>query len=830
MKAGRALPIFSVGALLLGLCAVVAPAVTEASTAAAASITVPDGFTLNQVKTGFQQPHALHFAPDGRLFLLEQVGRVDIIDHGTVTTALHLGTDELVPPGGSAGLLSISFPPNFKKAKHKHLYLIYTHQPMAGYDYPHNVLTRWLIKGNTIVPSSEQILVHFDSLIGTDGVLKTMHYGGDMDFGPDGKLYVTTGDLLNGTNAQSLQNLYGKILRYNPDGSIPKDNPYYNTVNGRLRAIWAIGVRNPFKIAYDKGNGDMMFGDVGADTWEEVNSLPPSSPGVNFGWSNTEGYTQDPAYRSPLLAYPHDEARAAPGAPWGCAVMGGDVYWPKQETFPASYQGQYFFADNCNGWVRSIDPDSGVVGPELVSGLESPVDMAVGPKGSLWIITRVLNGANNGVLWRLQYTGLGDTAPTISGQPQDLTVGDGQDATFSAFASGPEPLSYQWYRDGTPIDGATDSTVTLPAVGLADDGAQISVEVTNSFGTTASNAATLTVLDDEPPVPTINSPKINAHFAGGDVIKISGTATDPEDGPLPASAFEWYLLLHHNTHTHPELGPIDGKTKLKYTVPHVFETDPDIWLRIHLIVTDSEGVKTEVTRDVLPKMSSLSFDTVPAGNAVILDGQPASTPLTIDAVQGITRTLSAPPTTIDGVDMVLDSWEDGSTAPTRSFYTPAGDHLYRLFYRPADGVVGSGTGLTAKYYSQPDFTSQVSKQVDRVPYFTWGEGPPVAGAPDDNFSALWTGNVESQFSEDYTFSVDLGGTDAVKVVVDGTTLINTLNNGHTGVVSGTIPLTAGTPVPIRVSFRGGAGSSAMPLMWSSASTPLSAIPGSQLAP
>ena len=830
MAGGRAVGTATVGALLLSLCAVLLPAAAHQNAADAAAIAVQDGYTLTQVRTGLQQPHAIHFAPDGRLFLLEQVGRVRIVEGNQLVTALTINPANLVPPGGSAGLLSIAFPPNFKHAKHKHVYLVYTHTPMTGYDYPHNVLSRFTIKGDTIRPDSEQILVHFDSLIGKDGIVKTMHYGGDMEFGADGKLYVSTGDLLIGPNAQSKQNLYGKILRYNADGSIPASNPYYDTLTGRLRAIWSIGVRNPFKLAYDKVTGNIMFGDVGSATWEEVNVLPAGEPGINYGWSNTEGYTDDPRYRSPLLAYPHDPDLAGPGQPFGCAVMGGDVYRPKNPTFPDEYDGKFFFADHCQGYMRSIDPATGEVGPVLVSGLELPVDMAVAPDGAVYIIQRELNGAANGVLWRLQYTGLADVGPTISGQPTDLTVADNTDATFNVFASGTEPLSYQWYKDGVEIPGATDATLTMPSVPLSDNGSQITVEVTNPFGTDTSHAATLTVLDDDPPVPTITAPGINKHFAGGDKIRIKGHATDTEDGVLPASAFEWNVVLHHNTHTHPEFGPLDGKTAFNYTVPHVFETDPNIWLRVHCRVTDSEGVSTEITQDILPKMTDLQFETLPGGRSVVLDGAPVATPLDIAAVVGITRTLSAPPTTVDGVDMVFDSWEDGSTAPSRAFFAPAQDHLYRLFYRVLGGSVGSGTGLKGTYYSQPDFSSPVLSQVDRVPYFTWGNGAPVAGAPTDNFSARWSGDVQSQFTEDYTFSVDLSGDDAVKVVVGGSTVINTLNNGDTGVVTGTIPMTAGQSVPIVVSFRDGTGNAGMKLQWSSASTPESAIPGSQLTP
>jgi glucose/arabinose dehydrogenase len=811
--------------------AVVASGLALAVPAAqAAAVAVEDGYTLSQIRTGINRPHSIRFAPDGRLFLLEQIGRVQIVKNGQLTTALTIDPAVIVEPGGSAGLLSIAFPPNFETADVQRVYLIYTHEPMPGYDYRHNVLSRFTIQGDVIDPTSEQILVHFDTLVGNDGTVKTMHYGGDMEFGADGKLYVTTGDLLIGPNAQNLQNRYGKILRYNADGSIPPDNPFYNTLTGRLRAIWSYGLRNPFKLTYDDESGDMLIGDVGSSTWEEVNLLPAGEPAVNFGWSVTEGYTSDPRFRTPLLAYPHDPDLTGPGEPYGCAVMGGDVYRPNTSTFPAGYAGDYFFADHCQGWLRSIDPATGDIGPVLVTGLELPVDMAVAPNGAVWIIQRQLNGRNNGVLYRLQYTGLGDAAPKISGQPESVTVAAGMSADFEVFASGTDPLAYQWFKDGIPLSGETDPSLTLSSVQLADDGAEITVRVTNDFGNVTSDPAVLSVLDDEPPVPTITSPGASKKFAGGDRLRIRGTATDLEDGELPASAFEWEVELHHNTHSHPEFGPVAGDRSVHYDVPRAFETDPDIFLRIILRVTDSDGVTTEVTRDVQPKLSDLRFETLPGGRSLIVDGSPIATPLDLQAVVGILRSLGAPTTTVDGVGMQLDSWENGSTVPSRSFWAPARDHLYRAFYRVSDGSVGTGSGLSASYFGSSSFTNLLKSRVDRVPYFTWGTSRPAKGVPADNFSVRWEGEVQGQFGETYTLSVPVAGDSEVRVEVGGVTVIDTFASGETGTVTGSFALAAGETVPITIEYSDGTGAANLALQWSSTSTPTSAIPGSQLYP
>ncbi len=277
---------------------------------ATATPTGSSGAAVTLVADGIREPAALRTAPDGRLFLLQQAGKVRVVQHGQLRkgSALQIDATQIVEHNNSAGLLGIAFPPDFTTAAVQHVYLLYTHEPMTGYAYRHNVVSRWVINGNTIDAASEEILVHLDPLTDSAGAFATSHYGGDMEFGADGKLYVSTGDLYQAVNGQSLSTLHGKILRYNPDGTIPAANPYVGQLSGRLQAIWSVGLRNPFKLTFDERNGRILMGDVGSTKFEEVNVLPPNSPGLNFGWADVEGYSTDPAYVSPTLAYPHDSA------------------------------------------------------------------------------------------------------------------------------------------------------------------------------------------------------------------------------------------------------------------------------------------------------------------------------------------------------------------------------------------------------------------------------------------------------------------------------------------------------------------------------------------
>src|SRR5207302_4938298 len=126
----------------------------------------------------------------------------------------------------------------------------------------HNRVSRFTAAGDVGIPGSEAIILELNDLSSA-----TNHNGGAIHFGPDGKLYIGAGENANGANSQTLSNLLGKMLRINPDGTIPADNPFYNTAAGKDRAIWALGLRNPFSFAFQPGTGRMFIDDVGAGSF-----------------------------------------------------------------------------------------------------------------------------------------------------------------------------------------------------------------------------------------------------------------------------------------------------------------------------------------------------------------------------------------------------------------------------------------------------------------------------------------------------------------------------------------------------------------------------------
>jgi glucose/arabinose dehydrogenase len=307
------------------------------------------------------------FAPDGRLFITLKSGVVRY-QRPTGTVATLLDFSRKVDDSGERGLLGIAVDPRF--ATNRHLYLVYTHQA-TGTLPTHNRLVRVTVRNGRLAPGSERLLFRFNAQRAGN------HVGGTVQVGRDGKLYVSHGENARETEAQSLGNLLGKIVRLNRNGTIPSDNPFYARTTGPNRAIWVRGLRNPFKFAFDPGSSRGYVNDVGAQTWEEINRL---AEGANYGWPVHEGPENDPRYVPPLFAYQHGATGST-----GCSITGGEFYRPARRSFPAGYVGDYFFADLCNGWVRRYDPGTDRVVP-FADGLGRPVDLEVSRRGALYVL------------------------------------------------------------------------------------------------------------------------------------------------------------------------------------------------------------------------------------------------------------------------------------------------------------------------------------------------------------------------------------------------------------------------------------------------------------
>jgi glucose/arabinose dehydrogenase len=617
--------------------------------AEAAAAVLPTGFSESLVASGISSPTAMAFAPDGRLFVCQQGGQLRVIKEGTLLPAPFVSLT--VNASGERGLLGIAFDPNF--AVNKFLYVYYT----ATTPTIHNRVSRFTANGDVAVPGSETIILELETL-----TTATNHNGGALHFDADGTLLIAVGDNANGANSQTLANRKGKMLRINADGSIPTDNPFYLQATGVNRSIWALGLRNPF--TFDIRNARMFINDVGQNTFEEIND---GIAGSNYGWPESEGPTTNPNHRAPIFYYDHGAG--------GCAITGGAFYVPDVGQFPATYLGRYFFADYCAGWIRVFDPSAGTASG-FATGISAPVDLKVGPEGSLYYIAR-----GTGAVWKISYSA--NQTPQITQHPAGQTVTEGQSVTFTVGATGSQPLSYRWQRNRTDIPGATSTSYTIAAVTLADDGAMFRALVTNPFGTATSNEALLDVTPggNSPPVATITQPATGTLYTAGMTINYAGTGTDSQDGTLPPSAFTWRIDFHHDTHTHPFMLATSGATGGSFTIPRTGETSANVWYRIILTVTDSAGSSTTTFRDVKPRTVSITLTAQQAGLQLTLDGQPVVAPHTFVGVVGMFRTIGAPsPQTFNGMNYTFRSWSDGG-GQTHQITTPTSATTFNARYQ-----------------------------------------------------------------------------------------------------------------------------------------------------
>ena len=538
--------------------------------------TFPAGFSEVKIADKLNSPTAMAVAPDGRIFVTQQGGAIRIIKNDvllptpffTVTTGAY---DE-------QGLSGIAFDPDF--GSNGFVYVSYS--PANGNNRTHQRISRITIQGDAGSDETTLFEMPQSNL--------PYHLAGALLFGNDGSLYVSTGEGV-GTDAQSDTNFAGKVLRLNKDGSVPSDNPYCTNTALKHCAIWAKGFRNPFVMSLQLGTGRIYANDVGGSAWEEVNEI---NAGKNYGYPLSEGSVVRTGQTAPVYAYAHSE---------GCAVVGGAFYNAAQ--FPAAYQGKYFFADYCSGWIRYLNPsspqDAAVFGTATGIGI---VGLQVGQNGSLYYLARgstALDGGSGagfdtGSVYRLSYTG--SQAPYFISQPQNQTVAVGHTASFKVEVGGGQPLYYQWQKNEANIAGAQSLSFTTSNLSLTDSGAQYRVVVTNTSGRITSTVATLTVLNNQPPAVAIIQPSPGSSYTNGQVLAFAGTGSDPEN-MLQTSAFTWKIELHHDGHVHPFMQPTNGIASGTIALPDVPHATSGVFYRLFLTVSDGQLAAT-TTRDIYP--------------------------------------------------------------------------------------------------------------------------------------------------------------------------------------------------------------------------------------
>lgn len=682
------------------------------------SQTLPAGFSRVTVASGMNTPVVMDFAPDGRIFVGQQGGDVRIIKNGTLLPTPFAHVD--VHFTGERGLIGITLDPNF--SSNGFVYLYYTLPNGSA-----NRISRFTANGDVAIANSKVDILTLDPLSGA-----TNHNGGAMKF-KDGKLYVAVGENANGAHSQNLDTYHGKILRLNSDGTPAAGNPF-PTGSVQRRSVWAYGFRNPFTFDVQPGTGRLFVNDVGGN-YEEINDV--TNGGGNYGWPTVpHGNSTNAAFVNPKYFY--ERIGSSGNENQGCAITGGTFLNSSASNYPSQYIGKYFFVDWCSTWINYIDPASGAKTNFASGNGGSALGIDVGLDGNLYFLRR------DGLLYKIVYTN--HNAPAFTSQPANLTVSQGQSATFSVTASGALPLNYQWQKNGVNISGANGASYTIPNTTTSDAG-QYRAVVSNSFGTATSNTATLTVTAfNAAPVAQIIAPTSDVTYAGGQTISFSGNGTDQEDGTLPASAFTWRIDFHHNTHTHPGPAIAAGIKSGSFVIPTQGETEATVWYRIYLTVSDSKGLTNTKFVDIQPRKSIISLATQPAGLQVTLDGTPQTTPYSVTSVEGIERSIGVIATqTINNTTYQFSHWIHGGTQ-TQNINTSVNDVTYTAVFTTTQ--TQTPYGGTAR---------NIPGKIEAEHYDLGGQGIAFNELSDGNSgSSFRTDNVDIQATTDVGGGYNIG--------------------------------------------------------------------------
>jgi glucose/arabinose dehydrogenase/PKD repeat protein len=691
-----------------------------------------DGFTQDDVFTGLTAPTDVAFAADGRVFVAEKSGLIKVFDNlndSSATTVGDLRTK--VHNFWDRGLLGMVLDPQFPVRPY--VYVLYTHDAAIGGTAPRWGDTCPTPPGATadgcVVSGRLSRLELTGSTLGNEQVILEdwcqqfpSHSIGALAFGADGALYVTGGDgasfntvdygqfgspknpcgdppvAVGGTqsppNAQggALRSqdirttldptgLDGSVLRIDPNtGAGLPDNPLALSQDPNARRIVATGLRNPFRLALRPGTSEVWVGDVGWNSWEEIDRINSPTDGQvdNFGWPCYEGdgrqggydganlticedlYGQASATRLPHFTYSHSGSVVSGD---NCATDGSStsgLAFYSGGDYPAAYDGALFFADFSRRCVWVMFEQNGTPTPstrQLFARSVGAVNLEVGPGGDIFLVD-----ISAGAIRRFRYqstnhppTASAEASPTSGPVPLAVNF-DGRGS------SDPDPgdtLSYAWDLDG---DGAFDDAFTPQAQRTYDTPGQVTVRlrVTDPSGEFATDSVVITPAEGAPQA-SIDAPAPTVTWAVGETINFRGSATDPQDGPLPASRLSWRLNLEHcttpgNCHTHT-VQTWDGVSEGSFVAPdHPYPSN----LELELIATDSSGLTDTKTVRLDPRTVDLTFRTEPSGLRLSVGADEETTPFTRRVIVGSRNSISAPTPQVRGAAQYrFASWSDG---------------------------------------------------------------------------------------------------------------------------------------------------------------------------
>ena len=648
--------------------------------------TVPLRHLVNELAVvGVTVPTSIEFLPDERMLIGTFDERIQVVQPGAAQPdsqpVLQIDASGLT---GEQGLFDIAVDNNF--SENGYIYAYYT-KGSANRDR----LSRFTMSGNSIDPSTESVIWQNSTSS------QSQHHGGAIAFGNDGKIYLSTGERDIPSDAQLLTNPNGKILRLNFDGTVPTDNPFYDGDGPNDDAIWAYGLRNPFRMTIDPVTGNMYISDVGGDQGTSHEELNLGIAGANYGWPDCDGPCNMPGVVNPIYSYAHGSSLR------DACIAGGFIY--RGSEFPPEYQGNYFFVDYAQNWIRRltftdssltevnrmlfVDPPDGALDDASVG---DPVDIKQGPDGWIYYIDfdyshRPDHGKDPSpaAIRRIRFASNQPPVVVISANPTigaaPLAVHFSSDGTSDPEA---DPLTYAW-----DFGDAQSSTSACPIHTYQTPG-PYTARLMVSDGANATLSHDINIVAGVPPEVSIVTPADLSTFRGGDVISFVGDGSDAEGGPLSDSAFEWTVEFLHDSHVHPG-GRINGTRSFDLPIPvasgHDFTGDTSY--RVSLTVRDSDGLQNSSSVTIYPEKVNLSFDSVPTGRTIKIDALSYTTPFIKDSLVNYQHTVEA----VETSDHTFFSWSDGG-AQTHTLVVPAAAASYTAMLRPADLPHITGIGIT----------------------------------------------------------------------------------------------------------------------------------------
>lgn len=682
----RRLRSISVAATCAALVATSALAAATGTAAAAGTPSLPKGFVLLDSPSGQSAGDLTDFSylPDGTVLSIGKQGKVSWVaadGHVNQLTKLSVvATQDL-------GLVGLAVAPDY--ATSKKIYLARSVPNASGYSLR---VASWTVTGapEPTGLANEQILLDFPGKSDTHAVTGLVA-------APDGTVWASSGDnadfRINGDpaalRAQSLDQPQGKVLHMTADGKGVPGNPYYDPANpGSVRSkVFASGFRSPFRFSLDPGTGLPIVGDVGNQTWEEIDLV---QPGGNYKWPCWEANDAVPAYAGaaecknlantpPLWAYHHgNPENLLPEQ--GNSVSGGLVY--TGESYPEQYRGAYFFGDYVGTkiWSLKFDAQGKLTtppqNPPFATNIGGPVKFTTATNGDL-----VYADIYTGKLRRLVYSdknALPVAKITSTTDPATRTVTF--DGSESFDYDGDTKLTYSWdFGDGSSATGAK----VTHAYAAGTDKFTATLTVKDSLGGTGT-ATTAVAPGNHTPVIELTTPG-TATFAVAEPVAVSAKATDAEDGDL---AVEWTSLVKHcpgAASCHSHFGP--SGTGASFSQP--FTDHPDSKMEFTATVTDKAGVTTTATYLALPREHRVTLKSnVPAMLSIPTEGDGTSTQL---VTEGTKLGLVAADVAADGA-AVFTGWNDGATAAQREIVVGATDITLTANY---------GSPIEARYNAEP---------------------------------------------------------------------------------------------------------------------------------